>query len=54
MTKVFYKDAAAAILVYDIARKDSFEELKNYWYPQIRDNAPKNTSIIKFRYILYK
>ena len=27
---VLYKDAGAAILVYDITREVSFEELKNY------------------------
>ena len=27
---MFYKDAGAAILVYDITREVSFEELKNY------------------------
>ena len=30
LTKMFYKDAGAAILVYDITREVSFEELKNY------------------------
>jgi GTPase SAR1 family protein len=28
-------------LVYDIARKDSFEELREYWSKQIKENAPK-------------
>ena len=28
LTRFFYKDAAIAILVYDITRRDSFEELK--------------------------
>ena len=44
LTKIFYKDAAAAILVYDITRKDSFFELKNYWYDQVKETAPKNIS----------
>ena len=42
LTKIFYKDAAAAILVYDITRKGSFYALKNYWYDQVKDTAPKN------------
>ena len=29
LTKMFYKDSNTVILVYDIAFKDSFEELKN-------------------------
>ena len=41
LTKMFYKDAGAAILVYDITRQTSFEELKNYWANQVRENAPK-------------
>lgn len=41
LTKMFYKDAGAAILVYDITRQVSFEELKNYWANQVKENAPK-------------
>ena len=44
LTKIFYKDATAAILVYDITRKESFEEIQKYWYNQIKDHAPKNIS----------
>ena len=40
LTKMFYKDANAAVLVYDITRKDSFEELQNYWAQQIKE-SPK-------------
>ena len=40
----YYNGAAAAILVYDIKRKDSFLELKNYWYDQVKETAPKNIS----------
>ena len=42
LTKMFYKNAIAAILVYDITRKDSFEELKNYWAQQIKESSSKN------------
>ncbi len=45
LTKIFYKDAKAAILVYDITRKSSFDEIKNYWYNQLKDFAPKNIII---------
>ena len=41
LAKMFYKDANAAILVYDVTRKETFEELKNYWAGQVRDNAPE-------------
>ena len=39
---MFYKDANAAVLVYDITRKRSFEELQSYWVEQIKEFAPKN------------
>ena len=45
INKIFYQDASVAILVYDITRKDSFEELKNYWYIEVRDNSPKDVFI---------
>ncbi len=42
LTKMFYKDSNAAILVYDITRKESYEELINYWFKEIKNNAPEN------------
>ena len=42
LTKMFFKDANAAVMVYDITRKDSFEELKNYWTSQIKESSPEN------------
>jgi small GTP-binding protein len=47
LTKIFYKDSSIAILVYDITNRKSFEEIKNYWYNQIKEYAPKN--IIKLK-----
>ena len=45
LTKFFYKDAAIAILVYDITRRDSFEEVKKYWYEQLKTCGEKNLVI---------
>ena len=42
LTKMFYKDANPAILVYDIKHKDSFKELQTYWERQIKDSSPPN------------
>ena len=42
LAKVFYKNAAVCILVYDITRKASFEELKNYWLNEIKANGSPN------------
>ena len=49
IAKIFYKDAKIIILVYSIAKiiilvysitnKDSFETLKNYWYPEVKSSA---------------
>ena len=46
LTKMFYKDANAAILVYDITRKDSFEELKNYWAEQIKESTAQGIILV--------
>ena len=50
IAKIFYKDAKAAILVYDITSEKSFDEIKNYWYEQIKNNTPEN--INKFLFYL--
>ena len=42
MNKIFYKDAKVAILVYDITRKSSFEEVTNYWLEQIRNHGERD------------
>ena len=44
LAKVFYKNAAVCVLVYDITRKSSFEEIKNYWVKEIKENGPQNIS----------
>ena len=45
ITKFLYKDAQVIILLYDITIKDSFNEIKDYWYEQIKENCPKNIII---------
>ena len=39
LTKIFYKDAKIAVLVYDITKRETFEEIKKYWYNQIKESA---------------
>ena len=46
LTTMFYKDANAAVLVYDVTRAESFEELKNYWAKQIKENSPENIILV--------
>ena len=48
LAKVFYKNAAVCILVYDITRRTSFEELKKYWITEIKANASPNVSKLLF------
>ena len=46
LTTMFYKDANAAVMVYDVTRAESFEELKNYWAKQIKENSPENIILV--------
>ena len=42
IASMFYKEADVAILVYDITRKESFEQIKQYWLNQIKEYSPEN------------
>ena len=44
LAKVFYFNSAVCILVYDITRKKSFEELKNSWIKEVKANASPSMS----------
>ena len=44
LAKIFYKDSSVCILVYDITNKNSFDEIRNYWIKEIKENAPKDCS----------
>ena len=46
LAKIFYKDSSAAILVYDITNRKSFEEIKRYWHYQIKENSPNADKLI--------
>ncbi len=46
LTQMFYKDANAAILIYDITNQDSFEELKKYWVKQIKESSSSDIIIV--------
>ena len=43
---IYYKNANVVILVYDITKKYTFDEAKNYWYEQIKQNHEDNNIII--------
>ena len=42
LTRLFYNDSKIAIFVYDITRKDSFEEIKNYWVKDVEEKLGKD------------
>ena len=48
IAKLFYKEAKAAFLVYEVTSKNSFNEIKNYWYDQIKNNIPEDTNKLIF------
>ena len=42
IAKIYYKEARAVILVYDITDENSFIEMKEYWYEQVKLYAKKD------------
>ena len=44
VNRLFYQNAAACILVYDITRKSSFDAIKNFWIKDIKENIQKKAS----------
>ena len=38
LARVFYNNASVCIMVYDMTNKKSFEELKNFWSEDVRNN----------------
>ena len=42
LPRIFYRDASVCILVYDITNKLSFNELKNHWIKEVKENCPKD------------
>ena len=45
LTKFFYKDAKIIIFTYDITNNESFDELKNYWFEQLKNLSMENIVI---------
>ena len=50
VSKLFYKNAKAAIFVYDITNKDSFQKIKDFWYDQLSEFSPNNKNLFYFNY----
>ena len=45
ITRIHYLDADVILLVFDVTSEDSFNCIKEYWYPQVKENAPENAII---------
>ena len=41
LAKNFFQNATAAIIVYDITLKSSFEEIKKFWYNLVINSCPQ-------------
>ena len=44
IARIFYQNAAVCILVYDITRKSSFEEIKKYWVKEVKSHIKDDAS----------
>ena len=42
---MYFRDADGVIMVFDITDRQSFENLKNEWMPEIESKAPSNIQI---------
>ena len=40
LVRNYFKGSHAAILIYDISKRTTFDELKQYWYKEIKENCP--------------
>ena len=44
LTKFYIKDVDVCVLVYDIKRKETFDEIKDYWFEEIKTWTKKDIS----------
>ena len=42
LTKLFYNNSKIVIFVYDITRKETFDEIKNYWVKNVEEKLGKD------------
>lgn len=42
----YYRDADAVLLVYDISERESFENIENFFIPQIKENCKEDIIIL--------
>ena len=44
--KLFYNKADIVIFVFDITNSKTLDEIKNFWYNEVKENAPEKISKI--------
>ena len=44
LKKFYTEDTDVCVLVYDITRKETFDEIKNYWFKEIKALTKKDIS----------
>ena len=42
LVSLFFNDAKAAILVYDSTSKQSFNQMKDFWFQKVKEYAPED------------
>ena len=45
---MFYQGSDIIILVYDITKKDTFTEIQNYWFQQVKENTRDLSGILLY------
>ena len=55
MGRHFYKNSNIVVIVYDITKKESFDDIKTFWYDNIKENAEeyKVIGIVGNKYDLF-
>lgn len=53
MNKFFYRDAVIALLVFDVTRKKTFEEIKKFWIDELKKEGGNETSKNKKYFISF-
>ena len=43
INNIFYQDAYICLLVYDITKKESFDNIKEYWYKSVLEESNEKT-----------
>lgn len=46
ISKTFYRVAHAAIIVFDITSRNSFENMANMWFPEVENNCDRDVIVI--------